>query len=99
MPTYKVVDAPTFIEGNMRQPGEKVEFAGWPGSTLEPVCDVAKRVKEFYGRFRASKRLPRMPDLASFAETSPEAPPKRTDHLWKKQTPAPAPPVEEPPNA
>jgi len=84
MPRYKVVDAPTYIDNNMRQPGEEVEYSGWPGSTLEPIDDEARRVKEYYGRHRGP-RLSRRPDLSQFAEAMPVPPPKKTDHLFKSK--------------
>ena len=76
MPLYKVVDEPTFLGNTMRQPGETVEYSGWPGSTLEPADEVAQRVKDYYAKHRGPK-LARQPDIAKFVANDPKA------HLFK----------------
>lgn len=84
MPRYKVVHSPTFVTGSMVPPGEVVEFAGWPGSTLEPADEVARRIKEYFGKHRGSKTLPRSPVLSDFVEAMPVPPEKSKAHLFKK---------------
>lgn len=73
MPRYEV-NAPTFVGNTMRGVGDIVEYAGWPGTTLDPADDVAKRVKEYFAAHRRDRKLPRMPDLAQFAESEPDKP-------------------------
>lgn len=72
MPRYRVVNSPTWLKSglhfDLHQVGEEVEYLGWPGSSLEPADDVATRVKTFYAAHRRDRKLPRMPDLAQFAE-------------------------------
>lgn len=80
MPRYTIVDSPTYIDATMRQIGEVVDYAGWPGSTLqpEPGDEVARRVKDAYEKATKGggrNRLPRVPDLAAFAD-APEKPVK-----------------------
>lgn len=54
----------TFINGSLGEPGEIVEYGGWPGSTLEPADATATAVKAFYDDARKRGRtLPRVPDL------------------------------------
>lgn len=76
MPSYRVVDQPTFVEGTLRQPGEVIDFAGWPGSTLEPEKDdaVARKVKDYFAAHKRDRKLPRQPNLADFAEKAPAKP-------------------------
>lgn len=67
MPRYSVVNSKTFIR-QLHDVGEEVEYAGWPGSSLEPLDDVARRIKEFYeGARKRGKLLPPAPDVAQFA--------------------------------
>jgi len=75
MPRYTVINSPTYIGSTMRLPGEVVDYPGWPGSSLEPAKGdtVAQRVKDFYVEARAKgKRIPRVPDLAQFADPAPK---------------------------
>ena len=72
MPRYRVVDMPTFIDNTMRQPGEEVEYAGWPGSTLEPVDEVSQQIKTYYDKHKGL-RIKRKPDLTKFVPKSAAA--------------------------
>jgi hypothetical protein len=80
MPRYRVVNSPTWLKSglhpDLHQVGEEVDYEGWPGSSLEPLDDVAKRVKEHYAANRRNRKLPRMPDLAQFAEPAAEEEPR-----------------------
>lgn len=77
MPRYTVVNAATFVGSHMHDIGATVEYAGWPGSTLAPLDDVAKRVQEYFKAHRRDRKLPRMPDLAMFADPEPEKPSRK----------------------
>lgn len=72
MPRYRVVNSPTWLKSglhhDLHQVGEEVDYQGWPGSSLEPLDDVATRLKAHYAAHRRDRKLPRMPDLAQFAE-------------------------------
>ncbi len=79
MPRYQLT-VRTFINGSLGEPGDIVEYAGWPGSTLEPQDAVATAVKAEYDNLRKRGRnIPKAPDLAKFqakaekaAEPAPE---------------------------
>ena len=61
--------------GVSHQPGELVDYSGWPGSTLEPADATAKRIKDHYIAERTKgARLPRHPDIAIFSEPAKAAP-------------------------
>lgn len=82
MPRYRVVDMPTFLDNTMRQPGEIVEFSGWPGSTLVPEDDVARRIKTYFDKCKNLKTFPRKgPDMAKFADAVPVEHPKPKDEV------------------
>ena len=82
MPRYRVINSPTYLKSgghhpDLHQVGAEVEYAGWPGSSLEPLDDTAKRVKDYFDAHRRNRKLPRMPDLAQFAETVAVEEPRR----------------------
>lgn len=79
MPRYKIGNAAptTFVVDALHVPGDEVEYAGWPGSTLIPTDAVGERIKKFYDEARArGRKLPKVPDPAQFAEPEPPAAPK-----------------------
>lgn len=86
MPRYTVVNAPTFVGNNLHEIGAIVEYAGWPGSTLDPADELAGRVKEYFKAHRRDRKLPRVPDLAKFAESEPEKPTSRKAASVKDET-------------
>lgn len=66
MPRYTLT-ARTFINGSLGEPGEIVEYSGWPGSTLEPADEVAGRIKAAYDDMRKRGRnIPKKPDIEKF---------------------------------
>lgn len=68
MPRYRVVNSPTALNGDLHPVGSEVDYAGWPGSSLEPLDDAAVRLKTYFAAHRRDRKLARMPDLAQFAE-------------------------------
>jgi hypothetical protein len=63
MPRYQLTGR-TYINDSLREPGEIVEYGGWPGSSLEPLDDTATAIKAFYIDARKRGRaLPKVPDL------------------------------------
>ncbi len=63
MPRYQLT-ARTYINSSLGEPGDIVEYDGWPGSSLEPLDDIAKATKAFYDEARKRGRtLPKQPDL------------------------------------
>lgn len=85
MPRYTVT-APTFVCNSLQPVGEVVEYDGWPGSSLEPADDVAKRIKDYFAAHRRDRKLPRVPDLAKFAEPEAEKPAGRKAASVKDDT-------------
>ena len=94
MPRYKVCDQPTYIDNSMRQPGEIVEYAGWPGSTLEPADEMARKIKAYHAQFKGP-RLSRVPDMAQFAE-GVEPPKPKIGRPFAKKSDAPVATDQEP---
>lgn len=71
MPRYRIGNeqTTTFVADALRVPGDEIDYAGWPGSTLIPIDSVAKRIKARYDEARArGRKLPPVPDLAEFAD-------------------------------
>jgi hypothetical protein len=55
MARYKLTDT-TCIGGSLQSAGAEVDYAGWPGSTLEPLDDEAREVKAYYDEAREAGR-------------------------------------------
>lgn len=73
MARYKLNDT-TSIGGALQTAGAEVDYAGWPGSTLEPVDDEAREVKAHYDAARADGRnLPKTPADWRAAQAAAEA--------------------------
>lgn len=100
MPRYTIENARTYIGGKLCEIGEIVDYVGWPGSTLKAVDSVAARVKSFFDEANErGRKIPRVPDLAKFADPveepapAPQAAPKPPGK-FKPGTTRRAPPVK-----
>lgn len=61
MARYRLTDT-TYIGGSLQAAGAEVDYAGWPGSTLDPLDDEARDIKALYGEAReAGRNLPKTP--------------------------------------
>jgi hypothetical protein len=61
MARYKLTNT-TCIGGALCAAGAEVDYAGWPGSTLDPLDDEAREIKAYYDEAReAGRNLPKAP--------------------------------------
>lgn len=89
MARYKLTDT-TCIGGSLQSAGVEVDYAGWPGSTLEPLDDEAREIKAYYDEARAAGRnLPSTPAEWRAAQAAAAA-------LAAKSAPPPPPPSDDP---
>lgn len=63
MARYKLTDTTGIgLGGALLPAGAEVDYAGWPGSTLEPLDDEASEIKAYYDEAReAGRSLPKAP--------------------------------------
>lgn len=101
MARFKLTDT-TCIGGSLCTAGAEVDYAGWPGSTLEPLDDEAREVKAYYDETReAGRNLPKTPAewraaqakaAALVAAAAPPPPSNDPDHVaipddWRDHRP------------
>lgn len=101
MARYKITDT-TCIGGSLQTSGAEVDYAGWPGSTLDPLDDEAREIKARYDEAReAGSNLPKSPAdwraaqakaAAAAAAVAPPPPPPADDPVaipddWRDQRP------------
>lgn len=97
MARYKLTEV-TCIGASLCDAGSEVDYAGWPGSTLDPVDDEARETKEFYDEARRTRRdVPNTPadwraKLAAEAAKRAPAPVVTDDPVaipedWRDQRP------------
>lgn len=100
MARFKLTDT-TQIGGSLQTAGAEVDYAGWPGSTLEPLDDEAREIKTYYDEAReAGRNLQKSPadwraaqaKAAALAAAAAPPPPPSNDPVvipddWRDQRP------------